>query len=158
MDRNRSRCRRKSAWVSFIALLALVVSFSLAGRSSKPDDPTAGLDLTTPEATITAWYQAISAGDIRLQKALAQADSSSMRTAIEGSERLAKARITYQVSDLEMRLLSNDGNRAKYQVKYNFQTISKRSKSEVQVGGALVSLIKIGNRWYIIRVGDDLDE
>ena len=57
-----------------------------------------------------------------------------------------------------MRLLSNDGNRAKYQVKYNFQTISKRSKSEVQVGGALVSLIKIGNRWYIIRVGDDLDE
>ncbi len=149
-------CRKVTA-APFTLLLCTVTAL-LLGCSSKQGGAIEDVDHTTPEATVIAWYQAISDGDVHLQQALADSDSDVMKTAIQGSERLKRAGIAYHVMDLEVRPISNDGHHAKLRVKYKFQTVSKKVMSEVQVGGALVSLVRKGDQWYIIRLGDDLDE
>lgn len=151
-------CCRKIASALFALLLCAAIILLLGCSSKQKSNSIEEIDHTTPEAAVVAWYQAISEGDVHLQQALADSDSDVMKTAIQGSERLKRAGIAYHVMDLEVRQISNDGHHAKLRVKYKFQTVSKKVTSEVQVGGALVSLVRKGDQWYVTRLGDDLDE
>jgi hypothetical protein len=93
---------------------------------------------------------------MRLQKALVDVDSDMMKTALRGSERLAKQVLPYQISDVEVYEIENNGHEAKFRVKYDFKVVSKRGESEVQVGGDFLRLTRKGERWYIVSLGDDL--
>jgi hypothetical protein len=141
---------QKRIW--FVALLILL-TFSLVA-CQKPDE-VANIDQSTPEAVVRALYKAFEQMDAQGVKRLVLPSDQSDESMTAALNRIQAGGLTIKISDLQINVISNDGQQAH---------VAANSQAQVLKGNTVVwsdngessgefTLTNLEGKWYFVGLG-----
>ena len=137
---------------SYILLTTLVVSM-LHGCTRGPSVDADDIDQSTPEATVLNLYEAFNDDDAQLLQALLDMDDDSNRKALKGFKLLVASKLHYEITDVEMDVVENDGRMARIRTRYHHTvTMGDEVVADTRAGAEL-TLVNRDGRWYFIGLG-----
>jgi hypothetical protein len=139
-----------------LMLLLCVFGFCLAACGG-PSTPAASLDQSTPEATIRSLYDAINRSDLAAVQRLVEPGDKDSEPFIKGLGQLFSQGVTWQISDLEVDVVANDGDVARARSSQSDKVVLK--SGQVYMEGPtsnLHTLARRNGRWYFRGLGQQV--
>jgi len=154
-DMNRLVSRKLKIGGLFLSVL-WILGCCLAACGGSPTS-TSSLDQSTPEATIRTLYDAINRNDLSTVEQLAEPGDKDSEPFIKGLRELISQGASWNISDLEVDVVAEDGQIARAQ-SHQYDKLVLKSGQVYMEGSTsnLHTLVKKNGRWYFRGLGQQV--
>ena len=147
------RTRASQSLTSFFLLLLLLWAILLfAGCNHEEPAAIVDVDQTTPEATVLSWYEAFNQQDVQAFQALLDPEDDDSEQALKALETLIARGVSFEISDIELDIVENDGQMARVRARYHEKVRVDDQVVINEYNGAELTLVIRDGRWYFIGV------
>jgi uncharacterized protein YchJ len=143
-SRTRTASHKVILGLGLLAYLVLAMSSCGGGKTGTE------VDQSTPEATIRAMYRAVEGGDARFLESLIAPSDPTRRQTSEVLDRMNASNVTYELVDLEVFMISNDGKTALMSASEHAR-LHQNDKVLTDTEGSInFTLTNTGGKWYLV--------
>jgi uncharacterized protein YchJ len=141
-----------SRYILFLTLLLTILSCSCSNFRNTPVTISMP-DQSTPEAAVQSLLKAFNEGDIKAVERLIDPSDESNQMILDGLKRGIESGATMKFTQIETILAENTGEMARVQVRFHQVFRIEDEVVSDERSGDLYTLIKKGEKWYFIGLG-----